>query len=374
MLICTSKTLKQFIPDAEFFVASRHPKFDSQRGMKYGLRFFNSNYSRLNVNMLLPLLCTLRELAKTDLVIDLSGFSFTDRFGKLQAVIPSFNIFLCKLLRKRIVMFSQAVGPFRSRANRLLARLFLRRTDLIVVRGETTRGYLREIGIDKQVHVYADSAFLLKPAPVERVNEILQKESIEKDERELVIGISVNARIYERSDTLESENRYLKLVAQIADYLVEKLNARVVFVPNEITQDGFDDKFVAGKIYKIVRNKSRIKLIENEYSPDELKAMIGIFDLFIGSRFHSIIASTSMIVPTIAIAWSHKYYETMETLGQEKYVCHFKTVSLRQLRFLIEDALSRREEIKKVLKVRVEKAKQSAFEGVKLVSDLFFKV
>ena len=374
MLICSSKTLKRFIANTEFVVASKHPKFDSQRGIQYGLRFFSSYYSRYDVKVLSSFLHMLGELVNADFVVDLSGFSFTDLFGRFHTIGVSLNVLLCKLLGKRIVLFSQAMGPFNSRMNRLLARLFLPRADLIVVRGETTRDYLHGIGIRNQVYIYADSAFLLEPAPSKRVHQILQKEGIKrKDSGKLLIGLSVNTRIYERSDTKESENCYLRLIVQLIDHLTERLNAEVVLIPYEISPSGYDDRLIARKIYKIARNKHRIKLIENEYAPQEVKGVIGTFDLFIGSRFHSIIASTSMLIPTIAIAWSHKYYETMKTLGQEKYVCHFKATSFRQLAHLAEDALSRKEEIREQLKIRVEKAKQSAFEGVKLLAAYFTK-
>jgi len=374
MLICSTKALKRFIPNVEFAVASKHPKFDSQRGSQYGLRFFNCYYSRYDVNLLLSLLRMIKELVNADFVVDLSGFSFTDHFGIFHSMGASINILLCRFMGKRIVMFSQAMGPFNSRMNRLLARLFLRRADLIIVRGEITREYLYGIGIRNQVHVYADSAFLLEPAPLERVQGILRKEGIKgRDGGKLLIGVTVNARIYERSHTKKTGNYYVRLIVQLIDYLIERLNAEVVFVPYETSLSGYDDRFVAREIYKTVRNKHGVKLIENEYTPQEMKGVVGIFDLFIGSRFHSVVASTSMLVPTIAIAWSHKYYEIMKTLGQEKYVCNPKAVSFPQLAHLVEDVLSRKEEVREELKTQVRKAKQSALEGIKLLATYFIQ-
>jgi len=370
MLVSTSQMLKSLMPDAEIVVSSKNLEFDSTRGRKYGLRFFDSNL-RHGIIFFSALLRMLRELAKADLVVDLSGFSFTDHFRMFGLFgPPSFDILLSKLLGRRVAMYSQAMGPFKSRWVRLSARLFLQRANLIVVRGEITKDYLREIGIEKQVYVHADSAFLLQPASAERVDEIMFNESFSKEEDALLVGISVNARIYERCDPLGSENTYVALMAQITDYLAEKTGAKVVFIPYEISTRGYDDKSIAREIYEIVENKRSIKLIENEYSAEEAKALIGNLDLFIGCRFHSVVASTSVLVPTIAIAWSHKYYETMKMLGQEKYVCHFREISLSHLTRLIEDMLKNREQIKKDLKARVKKAKHSALESAKLIKNL----
>jgi len=370
MLISTSTTLKRLIPDAEFGVASENLKFDSARGRKYGLNFFDGDF-RHGVIFLSTFLRVLREFVRSDLIVDLSGFSFSDHFGKFGlAVTPSFYILLGKLLRKRFVMYSQAMGPLKSRWVRLLARLFLRKADLIIVRGERTRDYLQEVGIEKQVHVCADVAFLLQQAPAERVGEIMSDESIQREEGKLVIGVSVNARIYERCDPLGSDNTYVALMAKLADYLVEKLRAKVVFIPYEVSTKRYDDRSVAREIFKIAESKHGIRLIENEYSAEESKALIGNFDLFVGCRFHSIVASTSVIVPTIAIAWSHKYYETMRMLGLEKYVCHYEEMSLASLVGLVEDALNKKVQIKKELEVKVEDVRQSALEGAKRVRNL----
>jgi len=370
MLVSTSQMLKSLMPDAEIVVSSKSPEFDSSRGRKYGLRFFDSNL-RHGIIFFSTFLRMLRELVNADLVMDLSGFSFTDHFGAFGLIgTPNFDILLSEVLGKRVVMYSQAMGPFKARWVRLSARLFLRRANLIVVRGEITKNYLREIGIEKQVYVHADSAFRLQPASAEKADEIMVNESLSKGEDELLIGISVNARIYERCDPLDSENTYVTLMAQITDYLTEEIGAKVVFIPYEVSMRGYDDKSVAREIYKTAKSKHRIKLIENEYSAEEAKALIGNLDLFIGCRFHSVVASTSVLVPTIAIAWSHKYYETMKILGQEKYVCHFREMSLSHLTRLIEDVLDNREQIKKDLKAQVEKAMQSALESAKLIKNL----
>ena len=98
------------------------------------------------------------------------------------------------------------------------------------------------------------------------------------------------------------------------------------------------------------------------------RAFNQIFDLFIGSRFHSIIASTSMLVPTIAIGWGPKYFEIMQTLGQEKYVIDHKSLSLDPLVDIVSFAWNQRILIKRDLKDKIELMKKSATENVKLVA------
>ncbi|NIN03283.1 MAG: polysaccharide pyruvyl transferase, partial [Hydrotalea flava] len=72
----------------------------------------------------------------------------------------------------------------------------------------------------------------------------------------------------------------------------------------------------------------------------ELKGIIGRCDLFIGARMHSNIASISMHVPTVALAWSHKYHGIMKMVEQEKYVCDIRTTTFNELVSKINDAWS----------------------------------
>ena len=401
MLISTSQTLKHSIPDADFTMTSWFPEIDYEQCGKHDIkvvsiaqqekkrsflfRLFRFVFRRtfyparfvlwavlykigLNVDRLMSE--RMRAFAEADIIVDLSGISFTDYFGAMNPIEHSYNILLCRLLKKPIVKYSQAMGPFESKLNRLLAKIFLPEVDLLVARGEITEKYLREIGITKQVHVLADSAFLLQPTHSKRIDEIFSDEGINKDGDGQFIGISVNYNLYKWCKSDNSENRYVILMAKIADYLVENLNANVVFVPHAISPSGRDDRFVIERICKIIKNKHKIHAIKKEYDPPELKGIVGQFDLFIGARFHSIIASTSMCVPTVVIAWSHKYYEVMKMLGQEKYVCDYKTVTFDELVSKIKNVWLNKEEIENELKIKTEVAKESAMLNGKLVKEL----
>ena len=402
MLISTSRTLKHFIQDADFTMTSLYPEIDFRQCWKYNIKMidivqhdkkkrtflfrlfrFGLCYTfyplrfvlwailykiGLNVNRLMSE--RMRAFAEADIVVDLSGISFTDYFGAMNPIEHSYNILLSRLLKKPIVKYSQAMGPFESKLNRFLAKIFLPKVDLLVARGGITERYLREIGITKQIYVLADSAFLLQPASLKRVEEIFSDEGINKVEAGQFIGISVNYNLYQWCKSDDTENRYVTLMAKIADYLVEKLNATVVFVPHAISPSGHDDKFVIEKICQIIKNTHKIYAIKGDYDPMELKGIVGQFDLFLGARFHSIIASTSMHIPTVVIAWSHKYHEVMKMLGQEKYVCDYKTVTFNELVSKIEEVVVNKEKIETELKIKLEIAKESAMLNAKLVKEL----
>jgi len=63
-----------------------------------------------------------------------------------------------------------------------------------------------------------------------------------------------------------------------------------------------------------MRNRDKLKVINVEYTPQEILGIFRFFKLFVGMRFHLIIFSMIMEVPTIALVYDTK---TVELLGEE---------------------------------------------------------
>ena len=86
---------------------------------------------------------------------------------------------------------------------------------------------------------------------------------------------------------------------------------------------------------------------------------------------HAKIASTSMIVQTVGIAYSHKIHGIIcEMLGQEKYIVDIKELNYESLISTINDAWENREKIRKELEVKIPMVKEKAMLNGKLVKEL----
>ncbi|MCK4733185.1 MAG: polysaccharide pyruvyl transferase family protein [Methanophagales archaeon] len=389
-VISTCETLRTLIPNLEITLMSHFPELDSKLCRIHNINVVDAMWLRLPCVRVWPFIyhrifhplfnilwtilfksglnprsinnSIIKEYVSADAIIDLSGDSFSDGKGGFSIGIDSTILFGVSL-KKPIVIYSQSVGPFKW-AVTALARYCLNEASLVIVREEITKNYLKEIGLESPIYLTADCAFILDPAPYERVEEILSKEKVDTTKKPLV-GISANAMLD------DEENNYVNSMAQIIDYVIEKLNTQVVFVPHVvgISRRG-DDRFMGEKIYKLTKNKENINLIKGDYSPEELKGIIRLCDMFIGGRMHANIAAISSCVPTMATAWSHKYYGIMRIVGQGKYVCDFKTMNFEELRLKIDDLWDNKEKIPEVLKVKVEDQKRLAWYSGKLVRDL----
>jgi polysaccharide pyruvyl transferase WcaK-like protein len=84
---------------------------------------------------------------------------------------------------------------------------------------------------------------------------------------------------------------------------------------------------------------------------------------------HANISALSTYVPTVAIAWHHKYYGIMKNLKQEKYVFNIKTMTLNDLFNQVNDAWNKREEIRRTLKKRIKTQQELALLNGKLVKE-----
>jgi polysaccharide pyruvyl transferase WcaK-like protein len=58
-------------------------------------------------------------------------------------------------------------------------------------------------------------------------------------------------------------------------------------------------------------------LVRGTYDQGEIKYIIGLCDLFIGSRMHACIAALSQNIPAVAIAYSRKFTGVLQTIDAE---------------------------------------------------------
>jgi polysaccharide pyruvyl transferase WcaK-like protein len=230
MAICIMAIIDRFIPHAQFTILSKYPHLDHKRYDQYN---FNLRMVEYGVSKLEILFAVLKECTKADIVIVEGGDGLTDERGISFSIKQNFSLLLVTFMKKPVIIFPSSVGPYNTKFTRFLARLSLNRVKSITAREEITKNYLQEIGIKSPVYFTADAAFILKPAPHERMQDILSMEGISKDNG-LLIGMNISQLINYRSKSIKLKCDYIELMARVADYLVDNLNATVIFIPHEI--------------------------------------------------------------------------------------------------------------------------------------------
>lgn len=385
VLCSTIEVLNRFIPEAEFTLLSPAPISDYKLSETYGIKivsrpqgFFSTlqlllgaflNKYNLDISPLLnsKISKILEAYKSADVIIDIWGIIFADSIGGgfVSRASMGLHLLIGKLLNKPVIKYTADMGPFRKRWNRLFAKFYLNKIDLILARGKITKKCLIELGITTPIHVCPDTAFLLKSSSNQRINEVLSKEKLKN---KVIVGMSVSNTVARKE---RDKNQYSITMAQTAEYLIKNLNAFVILIPNNIFPNTHDDVYVAKKIYKKMDKKKEVMLITEEYPANELKGIIGECDLLVGARYHSIVAALSMCIPTLAIAWHHKYHQVMELVGQEKYVCDIETLSFSELQAMIDSLWKNRKKIRTEIASYIPFIKESVLSGGKIVREVF---
>ncbi len=380
------KSIREILPDTEFTIMTLFPEIDSKtykdgkviRAIDSPLKAIGAiircgtwkmlyDYLKIRHKFVDKILDTeeIQEYVKSDIILDISGDSFSEVDGLPGTTYHFLHIWLGVVLNKNTVIYSQSVGPFTY--TKPIAKNLLNNVDLITLRGKVSYDYLQEIGIDKPpIYLTADLAFLMDPASKDRTDEILY--DIEKIKGNSFIGISVSNWI---SKYYGSYEKFVDLMANIVDYMIEKLDITVIFIPHVTgPKEEFDDRIIGEDVYNIIKHKDKVILIRNDYTPQEMKGIISRCSLFIGARMHACIGALSTGVPTINISYHHKSNDIMTMFGLEKNVLRAQDVNIENLKKTIDETWSRKEEIKSRLASKIGDITRQATLNAEILRDL----
>jgi len=392
--------LKRFLPDAQFLALSDNPEYTLKRhrvktdfSIKHYLSIqphlsriekllklifrstvllFNARRLRKNKK---PIFLSddgkrfLENLKDADLLFNVGGGNINSirRLGSLYDKFLTYV--LCRTFRVPIILSGQTIGPFYGRFHKRLANFALNGVNVITLREKFSKTVLEQIGVTKPlIKVTADDSTLLPPASLKRVKEVFLKEKITRYHP--LIGINMIKLPIFISTKLKKAKR---LLAEIADYLISRYDARIVFVPMQYIRVA-DDRIAASEVLKLMKHKDKARIIMHEYDDRTIKSVIGQMDLAIGLRYHFIVFAVNSQVPSIGIYlndyYSMKIRGILDLMGQEKYACGIEEISIKDLINLVEDVLSNKEAIRKKLEERTKELGKLSLFSIKCATKL----
>ena len=308
----------------------------------------------------------LRNLAESDLVISSPG-GFLQDYAVFSSLLPNLCLVLsAEILRKPIVIYAQSIGPFRNRLLRILCRFILNRVDIIILREEISRRYLKEAGINRpRVFVTADATFSIEP-PHYNKDLLRQKllKAFQDEVGDVMIGITVLGGYFLNRKRHDLLKRYVRSLVSCIDSIVNELNANIIFVPQVVARS---EIMMMHMIKRLIENKKRVFIINEDLSPEDVMKIIGCMDILIGTRMHSNIFALIMNVPPVAIAYEHKTYGIMEMLGLENWILDINNINERELISKVRNLHKSLFEIKKNMLEAVYCARAKSLSSAKIV-------
>ncbi|HUR40743.1 MAG TPA: polysaccharide pyruvyl transferase family protein, partial [Verrucomicrobiae bacterium] len=205
-----------------------------------------------------------------------------------------------------VVAYGISAGPLLKQNNRDAVREALNRFAAITVRDRHAQRLLQDVGVEVPVTLTADPALLLEPAPFPE--EAWQREGLSQATRLVALSVREPGPAAPDLDI----DHYHALVANAADFVVERLDADVVFVPMERTRvDVQHSHSVVGKM----QHAPRAAVLRGEYTSSELLALFSRFEFCIGMRLHFLIFAARQGVPFVSLPYASKvegFIEEME--------------------------------------------------------------
>lgn len=198
--------------------------------------------------------------------------------------------------------YAIGAGPLTRPDERRLVRDALRGMARITVREPQAKRLLEEVGVDEEVIVTADPALLLTPEPF--TSEMLRREGVPEGRH--LVGMSVREPGWAAPNLGET---YHELVANAADFIAERFDADVLFVPMER-----DDIRHAHRVIAQMSAPHRGYVLKRTYPPRQVLGLMEHLDFAVGMRLHFLIFAALSCVPVIALPYAPKVAGFLEKL------------------------------------------------------------
>lgn len=345
ILTAIISNLRDSIEDIDITVLSQNPELTINKHKVNAI-------SRKNAYKII------REIKNCDLLIS-GGGSLLQDVTSCRSIIYYLSIMLIGILfNKKVMVYSQGIGPINKSLNKWITRFVLNKVDYITLRDYKSERVLKEINIkNKNIIVTSDPVIGLKQKDINLGKEILINSGIE-DMSKPIIAFAVRGR--------EKNKNTIDVISMVTDKIIEEMGVNVVFIPFHM---GEDIK-VLNDIEKSINNKAIF--LKDKYNVNEMLSIIGNLDLLIGIRLHSLIFGAVMNIPIIAISYDPKINNFMEFIDESVF-CTVEDLDSESLLAEIREKILKEEEYKLILYNKVEFLKNRLSKNEEIVLQLLNK-
>lgn len=291
----------------------------------------------------------------------LGGYGFGNLV--LHALCPS-------LMARRAglpVCFSAiSVHDYKNPLHRVIHEAVLKKADCITVRDPRSLTVLEKLDVDGAIGLTADWAWLLPAAETEEAEALLASEGVPQSGG-LRIGINLRSilAIDPEKRTVGGDFAYTNAMARVISELVTRTGADVVvFSMNR--PPASDDLAFARQVYSETEQslRNKVHLLSGDYTPAQIKGMIGRLSLFIGTRLHPSLFALSSMVPVLTVHDQPKVTAFMDFTGLSEWHMEASGLDPTELVSKLIELRDKRTDIVEILKVKVPQLQAMAIENL----------
>lgn len=289
-------------------------------------------------------LSIINALKSSDVLIFGGGSLLQDVTSKRSIYYYLFLIRLAKLMKNKIVMLSQGIGPIISEKSIRAVAATLSLVDYISVRDNYSKEFLVSIGVaEKKIFLSTDPVINL------RKNEHLAYNNQGKKK------VCFSLRNWKDADVSHK-------ISKVAERLIEE-GIECHFIPFYHKED----LQLIDQVENILGDKAvyyREKLSTNE-AFDIIKNM----DVMVGVRLHSLIFAAAANVPIVAVSYDHKVDHFVNSVNM-KIACTIENIDENIIYKEIKDKIKNEYEEKIKLSQSVDKLRELTNVNYKILRDI----
>jgi polysaccharide pyruvyl transferase CsaB len=257
---------------------------------------------------------------------------------------------------RRVVAFAQGIGPLEAEVSPLLVGEFLSQCDLVCVRDFKSYAFCQErLPLRKPLKLMADAALLLEPADADAVHDIFVQENLDLPGKPLVAFCVKGPR---------SDRRQMTALARAMDMTAAELGGGVAMFPFHHPED----VEYAEAVRALASDRDSVMIVKGKYRPAEVLGLIGMCDLVVGMRLHSLIFAAAQGVPFVAVSYDPKVDEFAGEFGVKPAV-HTPLVGPETLFDAVVDTYEARGRIRTKITQTASRLRERAKEGFKSLGE-----
>lgn len=341
------KGIRRELPDAELVALSANPTLTAS---KNGIRAIE----RMNI------LAIMKEMKDMDLFISGGGSLFQDVTSKRSILYYLGVVYLAKkLFRKKVMIYSQGIGPVIHENNRKkMAKLF-KQLDVINVRDNQSKLELNSMGVVDNITVTTDSVFSLDKPEFQLGKELLEKNDI--DTRKLTVGVSVRG-------WKDCTPKIIDEMAKTIEGLKSK-DMNIVLLPFHFPHDLEVCERIYEKLELDEHDRLKPYVIKDLMGEEAFLSLMVNMDIMVSMRLHGLIFATVCNAYPIGISYDPKIQSLLEEMGRERAM-EVENLDADELISQIEYAMENIDELREKTSDMAELMRDRALVNNKMVKEL----
>ncbi|MBN2795960.1 MAG: polysaccharide pyruvyl transferase CsaB [Clostridia bacterium] len=277
-----------------------------------------------------------KAIRNCDVLISGGGSLLQESTGKLSIFYYLFIYFVAMAYKKKIIVFSQGIGPvYRNISKRLIAYVF-NKVHSISVRDRQSKEELVAYGVKAdKIIVTADPVMAFEQQTLKPEHFILSNYN-HYDPNLKTIGFALK-----NNKSQDASKAFVEIIRKL-----KETPCNIVLVPFHFKED-------QALIEEIVSElQEEVIAVKNRLSVDEMLNVIQSMDVLVGVRLHALIFAAVVNTPMVGISYDPKIDAFLESM-EEHAICNIDSMDCLTLIKAIQERLVDNDKHKEKLYNRV---------------------